>query len=153
MVRVQHDDSERQALILLRDQLAAEPPRGVVPRIRRWGELRTANWMLDYEDARRDGSDVLASERRWMAIGIPVMFGAVALQALFFSTRALTIGRAAGVLALAAGMAAGILLLASRLYRRQARQVERAYQRWLERARALPPLGDDKRLGQSNAAV
>ena len=153
MVATQHDDSEREALIQLRDHLAATRASGVLARIRRWYDVRRADWALEYEDARRDGSDVLAVERRWTHIGIPLMLGAAAIRALFFSSHVLTLGRAAWVLALSAGVAAGLLAFSSRLYRRQARQMERGYLRWLQRARALPPPGDENALGQPTAAV
>jgi hypothetical protein len=153
MLLTQHDDSEREALIRLRNYLAATRASGVLARIRRWDEVRRVEWMLEYEDARRDGSDVLAAQRRWTRIGIPLMLGAAALRALFFSGHVLTLGRAAWVLALGLGGAGGLLAFSSRLYRRQARQMEGVYLRWLERARALPPSGDEHALGQPNAAV
>jgi hypothetical protein len=153
MVLMQHDDSERKALIQLRDHLAAPRTGGVLARIRRWHEVRRADWMLEYEDARRDGADVLATHRRWTRVGIPLMFGAAAIRALFFSTHVLTFGRGAWVLALSAGMASGMLALASRLYRRQERHIERQYLHWLDRAQTLPPSGDEKALHPPNAAV
>jgi len=153
MMMTRHDDSDRKALIQLRDCIAAAHASGLLARIRRWQERRRADWMLEYEDARRDGADVLAAQRRWTRIGIPLMFGAVAIQALFFSSHALTIGRAAWVLAASAGMATGIIGLESTLHRLQARQMERMYVRWLERARALPPPEDDIPVGHPNAAV
>jgi hypothetical protein len=153
MLLTQHDDSERGALIRLRNHLAATRASGVLARIRRWDQVRRADWMLEYEDARRDGSDVLATQRRWTYIGIPLMLGAAAIQALFFPGHVLTLGRAAWVLALDLGGAAGLLAFSSRPYRRQERQLERVYLRWLERARALPPSGAEHALGQPNAAV
>ncbi len=153
MELTRHDDFERQALIQLRTSLAAVQPKGILARIKHWDEMRRADFMLDYEDARRDGSDILAPQRRWAAIGIPGLLAAAAIRALFFSTHALTIGRAAWVLALCAGAVGGLLGVASWTYRRQARQLERVYQAWLDRARALPSREGKKLLDHQRAAV
>jgi hypothetical protein len=153
MVPMQQEDTERVVLIQLREHLAAARPAGVLARLKWWLEVRRADGMLEYEDTRHDGADVLAPMRRWTTVGLCLMFGVTAIRVLFFSTRLLTLGRAAQVLGLTVVMTGGTLLVASRLYRRQARQIERAYQRWLERARALPASEDTESVNSSNAAV
>jgi len=153
MDSTRQDDIERQHLIEFRTFLAAVQPKGILARIKHWDEMRRADFMLDYEDARRDGSDILAPQRRWTAIGIPGLLAAAAIRALFFSTHALTIGRAAWVLALCVGTVGALLGLASWSYRRQARQLERVYQAWLDRARALPSRDATKLLDHQQAAV
>ena len=153
MVPMQQEDTERLALIQLRELLATARPAGVLARLKWWREVRRADGMLEYEDARHDSADVLAPVRRWTTVGLCLMFGVTGIRLLFFSTHLLTLARAAQVLGLGIVLTGGTLLLASGLYRRQARQMERAYQQWLERARALPASEDKDSVNSSSAAV
>jgi len=151
-MQTQDQDSERRALIQLRDYLAAARPTGLVARIRRRLDIRRLDGLLEYEDARHDGTDVFAAQRRWVNIGIPLIFAVGIVRSLFFSTHVLSVGRAAFAVVLYAGTGAGLLAFAAHSYRRQAQRLDRVYQRWLERARALPR-GGEKSLRSSSAAV
>jgi hypothetical protein len=106
----------------------------------RWRfQLRQAEGILEWEDRRREGGDLVGPWRKQMLGGTALVLGVSAITGLFFSHHALTIARAAYVLGLCAGGALGLGGWAFWASRRMERGAEREYQRWLQRARALPP--------------
>jgi len=134
----QPSDSDRDALIRLQQHIASSRPRGVLARLKWRHELRQAEGILEWEDRLREGADPVASWRGQYLGGAALVLGVSAITGLFFSHHALTLGRAAYVLGLCAGGGLVLTGFASWSFRRMRRSGERAVQKWVERARALP---------------
>ncbi len=153
MVPNRSDDADRHALIRLRDSIAAGRPPGLVARVRRWFRLRQANGVLEYEDARRSGIDVIAPLRRRAIWGVAAIMALNAARAVLDTAHALTAGRVVSLLAIAGGLTALFVPLSALIYRRQSAAIERQYREWLERARALPPADATSAKAPPDAAV
>jgi hypothetical protein len=131
-------DADRDALIRLQRHIASNRPPGILAGLRWRFKLRQAEGILELEDRRRERGDLAAPWRRQMLGGTALVLGVSAISGLFFSHHALTVARAAYVLGLCAAGGLGLVGWAFWASRRMERSAERQYQRWLERARALP---------------
>lgn len=140
-------DAERQALIRLQEQLARSRPHGLLARLRRRFELRQIEGVLEWEDARPTRAETAGSYRKGWVYSSLLGFGAIAVQGLFFSPHPLTLARALLVLG-GCGAGAGITVWAlHRSAPRVADSTERAYLRFLARAKALPAPEEPARTG------
>ncbi len=117
---------------------AAPRPRGWPARLRHRWELRKAQGMLEWEEAREEGPACLIPQRNAIGLAWFLMWVGAVTTALLRGHHPLTLSRIGLVLGLSAlPWAAGVLYLRA-FPKRMWRANERQFAAYLEQARALP---------------